>query len=195
MLTTVAAVAGLIFGFAGLVLGVLNYRRDRPSLRVVLEWDSVIVGDKTGRQVRLGQVYVVNTGRRPVYINAAGIELWSTTPDEFIHRKSLGVVQGRKLAEGDPPICFIVPDNHEAAEALVEDAQYWRDIRAFAIDSSGKKYFSRKVLFRPQWGKGDGKASRADLRLSWVIECHVERHHIESICRAHQEVDSHPSRA
>ena len=180
MLTTIVAIAGLIFGFTAFVIGILNYRRDRPGLRVVVHWDSVIVGDKTGRQVRLGQVYVTNTGRRPVYITAAGIELWSTTSRDFIQRQSRGVVQGRKLAEGDPPICFVVPDNYEVAEALIEVAEYWRDIRAFAIDSNGKKYLSRPAFFRPTWGKGDGKASRADLKISWVVECYLERHQVEA---------------
>jgi hypothetical protein len=118
-----------------------------------------------------------------VYITSAGIELWSTKSSDFIHRTNPAVVNGRKLSEGDPPICLVVPDHLEITDGLIEDAQYWRNIRAFAIDSKGKKYLSNKIWLRPNWGKGDGKASLDELKISRVVDGNVERHEIEAMFR------------
>ena len=45
MVTQIAAVCGVVFGFAGLVLSILNYFRDRPELVVALKWDMATTGD------------------------------------------------------------------------------------------------------------------------------------------------------
>jgi hypothetical protein len=186
MFTTITAIVGLLVGFSGLVLSILNYRRDRPGLRIFLQWDTVVVGGREThkeRQVLLGQIYITNTGRRPISITSAGIELWSTKSLDFVHRKNPIASKGWKLAEGDPPLCLIAPDHVEVADALIEDARHWRNIRAFAIDSTGKKYLARKVWQCPNWGIGDGNASTDDVRISWIVDCKVERHLMEACFR------------
>jgi hypothetical protein len=191
VLTTIAAIAGLVFGLSGLIVSILNYRRDRPKVRVSLQWDSVVVHDKFGRQVMLGQICITNTGRSTVYIESAGIELWSPTSLDCIHRKKQqGEVRGRRIAEGDPPYYLFVPDTEEVYDALIEYAVYWKHIRAFAYDSAGKKYMSPKMwlpskwggeMFRPSWGVGHGDVSPADIDMTWIVECDMETHQLEAL--------------
>jgi hypothetical protein len=54
---------------------------------------------------------------------------------------------GRTLAEGDPPIIIKVPQDSR----LAQYSQNWRNIRAAALDSVGKKYVSKKVDTPPSW--------------------------------------------
>ena len=120
VLTTITAIAGLFFGLAGFILGLLNYRRDRPKLKVYLNWDTCVFRDKLGRQAKLGQIYITNTGRRPIYITSAGL-VFFTLSDRGIWRTTVGGVRGQRLAEGDPPIVLVVPDSVESARFLWQD--------------------------------------------------------------------------
>ena len=48
-ITIVASILGMILGTAGFVMSVLSYLRDRPRVKVTLQWDMV---DVTTREVR-----------------------------------------------------------------------------------------------------------------------------------------------
>jgi hypothetical protein len=180
MLTTITAIAGLFFGLAGFTLGLLNYRRDRPKLRIFIDWDTCLVRDRRA-QAKLGRIYITNAGRRPIYIVSAGLVLF-TLASAGIRRVRTGAVKGRRLAEGDPPLSLIVPDTVEAARTLWQrHAGHWRYLRAFAVDSNGKTYLSRRMKRRPYWGIGDGNISDdlVEKIPSWQIDCHLEEHELE----------------
>jgi hypothetical protein len=72
--TIVTAIIGVILGMSSLILSFLNFRRDRPKLLVSGRWDAITVCDQEGRQATYGQIYLTNSGRRPIYITAAGID-------------------------------------------------------------------------------------------------------------------------
>jgi len=97
------------------------------------------------------------------------------------------VIKGRRLAEGDPPVSLVVPDTVGMAEVLwQEHAEHWRYLRAFARDSTGKRYLSRRPKRRPFWGLGNGKISMelAEKMPSWEIECNLEEHELEHLLNA-----------
>lgn len=181
MLTTITAIAGLFFGLTGFILSLLNYRRDRPKLRIQLDWDTCVVRDKHGRQAKLGRIYITNSGRRPIYVVSAGL-VFFTLSDRGIWRTTVGAVRGRRLAEGDPPINLIVPDSIESARFLWQKhPQHWQYLRAFVCDSSGRQYFSGRTKRRPFWGLDDGniRVEDAERTFSWGIDCHLEQHELE----------------
>jgi len=137
-LTSLAALGGIIFGTAGLVLGVMNYLRDRPRIVVRLQWDmrpNNIPG--LDPQKKYGIVTITNAGRRAVFIENASLRLPTDSKKWALLLDSFG---NRKLAEGDAPIFYPV-----LQEDLRAHAQKWRRVRAVVSDSTGKKYVSRKV--------------------------------------------------
>jgi hypothetical protein len=177
--TTITAIAGLVFGFTGFLISILNYRRDRPKIIVRLRWDSVFK-DKEGHQIQLGEIYIANAGRRPVYITAAGIQADYPLSPHVIRRHFPGAEHGRKLAEGDPPIRLIIPDSREMAGVLIEKAAQWREMRAFVEDSTGRRYLSKVTWLRPCWAVGDRKAAKYEQNISWFFECKVEQYEAEA---------------
>ena len=65
-----------MFGTAGLVLGILNYLRDRPNVAVTLQWDmSVTENPVIDPRKKWGVISVTSVGRRPVYIVSVALEL------------------------------------------------------------------------------------------------------------------------
>lgn len=105
-LTDVLAVVGALVGTAGFVLGILNYLRDAPKVRVTLLWDMKFSGD---RRYDVNKNYclvrVTNTGRRPIYVSHASLKLPKGYPHTHL---VLGeALQGNKLAEGDPPKTYV----------------------------------------------------------------------------------------
>ena len=107
-LTDVTAILGATFGTGGLVLGILNYLRDRPVVKVLLQWNmEMIGGDVREGESECGVVTVTNAGRRPVYISHVCLIL----PKHHQNRLLLVMnsVPGRRLSEGDPPVQFIIP--------------------------------------------------------------------------------------
>lgn len=144
VLTAVAALVGMVLGTAGFVMSVMNYLRDRPRVKVALQWDmsDVVSGRKSG------VVRVTNVGRRPVHIGAVALQV----PKGFDHthlvlKKSM---PGQTLSEGDPPAGFLVD-----YAGLEKYAKNWRDLRAYAEDSTGAKYISKKLPRAnvPSWAK------------------------------------------
>jgi hypothetical protein len=180
MLTTIAAIAGLVFGFTAFILSILNFRRDRPRLIVALQWDAVAVKDKHGTLAKFGRIYITNSGRRPIYITSAGIEVATRRPYGSIRSTTQGKPKGRKLAEGDPPLSLIVDADGSTIDLLMSWRDWWQDVRAYAIDSSGKKYVSPRVKKRPSWGIGDGRVPRGINGPSHTIECDLEQEQLET---------------
>jgi hypothetical protein len=144
VVTLVTAICGVVFGFGGLSLGILNFLRDRPRLTVTLNWNMVGAGGPTfDPKKRWGLVRVTNVGRRPVYLAIVALKLPknSKTPKgfEYSHLVLMDSVRGRSLAEGDPPAIFPVDQ-----EQLIKDSLPWQQLWAIAEDSTGKVYESKK---------------------------------------------------
>lgn len=151
MVTLITAICGSVFGFAGLLLGILNYSRDRPKLVVTLQWDMAVTDNPTyDPKKRWGIVRVTNIGRRPVHLAVVALKLPKSfgTSSGFRHTHLLlsHSVGGQKLAEGDPPAGFVVSQDNLAMYSKV-----WQHIQAIAEDSTGRIYHSKKVPARPSW--------------------------------------------
>jgi len=127
-----AAILGMILGSAGFAVSWMNYLRDRPKIKLTLNWDMT----ETVSRQKYGLAKVTNIGRRPVFISVVAIEL----PKGFTHSHLIlnASMAGTKSSEGDKPIAHII--NYTD---LAQYAGQWRKIRAYAEDSTGKKYFSK----------------------------------------------------
>lgn len=143
-LSDLAAVLGMVLGTAGFVMGVMNYLRDKPKIKVYLKWDM----EEIRTHVKTGVLTVTNVGRRPIFISAAAL----LVPKGFEHSHLLLMesTPGTKLSEGDAPAKFMI--NYDK---LQKYAQNWRDVRGYVEDSAGKKYVSRKLPESdiPSWAK------------------------------------------
>jgi hypothetical protein len=53
-LTAATSIVGMVMGTAGFTLGVLNYLRDRPDIKVSLSWD--MKNTRTGAQIAGGKI-------------------------------------------------------------------------------------------------------------------------------------------
>ena len=147
-LSEIASVLGMVFGSGGLVIGILNYLRDKPRVTVRLSWGYRIANSDVHDPKKLyGLVTVTNCGRRPIYITSVSISL----PKEFSGSRLLLLdsIEGRKLGEGDPPATFLLDQDNLTSEYV----PHWQTMRAAVNDSSGKKYFSRPVKEQPSWAK------------------------------------------
>ena len=110
VLTSVTAILGVAFGIAGFVLGILNYLRDRPRIKVRLQWNMTLVGDSFPKDDRkCGLVTVSNTGRRPIYISHVCLLVPNDQGHKYRGVVLMDSIPGRKLAEGDPPALFVIP--------------------------------------------------------------------------------------
>ena len=104
-LANLAAIGGLVFGVAGLVLSITNYLRDRAKLVVDLRWDMTL-RDATGAEEEVGVVTVSNVGRRPIYISHTALRMPKGAPHS--HLLIMDSVKGEKLGEGDAPRIYTV---------------------------------------------------------------------------------------
>jgi hypothetical protein len=146
-LTDITAFGGLAFGLTGFVLGVLNYRRDRARVTVNLTWDLTLAADSAHEaDGKWGIITVANVGRRPIYVSHASLRL----PRGYgaSHLLLPDSVPGKKLAEGDPPLQFLI-DQADVSKY----AKDWRGIRAEIIDSTRRKWRSKRPTLkeRPSW--------------------------------------------
>jgi hypothetical protein len=142
--TELAAILGMVLGTAGFVMGLMNYLRDRPKIKVGLNWN--MVDSRTDE--KFGMFIVSNIGRRPIFISAAVMTVPRTfKPNDFFLMES---IQGRKLSEGDAPAKFRI-----RSEGMEQYAEVWRDVRVYVEDSAGRKYFAKKLRKSriPPWAK------------------------------------------
>lgn len=137
--TQFTALLGLAFGIIGTILGVLNYRRDKPKLHITLQYDrSIYPPEPSAPDALYGLITVVNTGRRPICITHVTLQL----PPGFeeTHLLIPGGTKWIKLGEGDPA--------HQVTfrqDALLKYATAWQHIIAHVTDSSGKEWKSKPV--------------------------------------------------
>jgi hypothetical protein len=131
-LTPLAAIIGMVSGTAGLVLGIVNHRRDRAAVEVTLEWGMMRPGDPDG--AKQGIVNVVNIGRRSIFVSH--VHLLNTAHGSFV--VLMDSVAGAKLSEGDPPKSYDIP--HSEAERKI--GTRFLESRAVVVDSAGKLYCS-----------------------------------------------------
>jgi hypothetical protein len=147
-LSDVGSILGMILGTAGFVLGVMNYLRDKPQIKVRFAWDYELVSSGTRSQNKLyGLVTVTNCGRRPVFITSVSIPL-----PKKIGGKSLLLlqsIQGKKLDEGDGPAQFMIDQDSVDKKC----ALYWKSMRVVVTDSLGKKYKSNRIKKEPSWAE------------------------------------------
>jgi|ERR1035438_3833060 hypothetical protein len=137
ILTGITAILGVVFGTGGLVLGILNYLRDRPVVKVFLQWNMEIVGGSSTRdESECGLITVTNAGRRPVYISHVCLVLPKSHKSHFLLVRDS--VQGQKLSEGDPPATFVIP--HDVQTQYSKDL---KRVRAQVSVSTGQIYLSK----------------------------------------------------
>jgi hypothetical protein len=141
-LSEFASILAMALGTAGFVMALMNYVRDRPEIRVGVNWhmEEVRTGEK------MGIVTVSNIGRRPIFISIAVMRVPKQfKPRHFVLMES---VQGQKLSEGDAPARIKV-----TLKDMEQYAKVWRDVRVYVEDSAGRKYFAKKLSRVPPWAK------------------------------------------
>jgi hypothetical protein len=142
-----AVIVGMILGTAGFVMSWMNYLRDRPRIRITLQWE--MTNSHTG--ALMGLVRVANVGRRPVFLSVVALKV----PRGFdsSHLVLHESIQGRKLEEGNAPAVFIV--NYDG---LARYSRSWRKLRAYAEDSAERQYLSKRLAKTPvpSWVRSSG---------------------------------------
>jgi len=142
-LSETASILGMLLGTAGFVMSILNYLRDRARVRITLQWkmQNIQAGQTKGL------IRVTNSGRRPVFISIIALELpKGLDHTHLVLDQSIG---GTKLGESEKPLGILVP-----YDGLEQYSNVWRKIRAYAEDSTGKRYYSpppRKDAKTPPW--------------------------------------------
>jgi hypothetical protein len=142
-----AALAGLMLGTAGSVLGVMNYLRDRAKVRVTLQWDmSVTDNPAYDSSKKWGVVTITNTGRRPVYVSHVALRLPKGSKRRVLLLRES--VSGEKLGEGDRPKLYVSDQSN-----LGGYTKRWRKVYAEVTDSTGRVWRSRhqKWQTKPSW--------------------------------------------
>ena len=148
-LTDVVAVGGLVSGVTGMVLGMMNYSRDRAKLDITLQWDlEVTPGTEYDPNKKWGLVRVSNIGRRTAFISHVAIKV--PKGYDHTHRVAMDSVAGETLAEGDAPKIYVV--SQDDMEAYAKD---WKKIIAQVSDSTGKVWKSSRVKKKPSWAGGE----------------------------------------
>jgi hypothetical protein len=140
LVSLITGILGSLLGATAIVISVLNYRRDKPQLKVTLKWDMT----ELGTQRMMGLVKVANIGRRPVYLSVVALEIGGH--QKYSHLILSDSVKGKRLDEGDKPEGFMV--NYDQMDQYKE---VWDKIRAVAEDSTGKSYYSEYPKDKPSW--------------------------------------------
>ena len=146
-LNDLGTLVGVVAGTAGLVLGILNYLRDRSKVMVELQWDMTAMNlpgydsDKPW-----GVIRVTNSSRRPAYVSHVAVKL--PKGYEESHLLVMEGLEGKKLEEGSPPLTF--PVTQDGLERYAKD---WKKLRAQVSDSTGKVWMSPRIWRgqRPSW--------------------------------------------
>jgi hypothetical protein len=144
IVSLVTGILGALLGTAGFVISILAYLRDRPRLRVTLQWDMAIAGGNP--DTKIGIVSVANVGRRPSYAVMASLVL--PKGYHYTHEALMESIPGRQLVEGGTPATFTV--NYDGLGQYKRD---WRKIRVMVQDSAGKQYYSNYPKKKPSWAE------------------------------------------
>ena len=136
------ALVGAVTGTAALTIGVLNYLRDRPSVKVWLNWNMQSVPTTPGMERDCGVVMVANSGRRPVYLSHVNLLL----PEKEKSWLLVDSIGGKKLAEGDQAMVFVVPHGKFA-----EYRDKWPKIIASVSDAGGRSYYTKGATLPVLW--------------------------------------------
>jgi hypothetical protein len=146
----VIALVGAVTGTAGLVLGILNYLRDRPMVIVSLAWDMEPFGSATSSldpAKPWGVLTVTNVGRRPIFVSHASLHV----PGKSNYFLLMDSIEGVKLLESDAPKRYMIDQ-----QALRKSyAAEWRRLRGCVVDNTGKHWHSQPMKQQPSWSKGD----------------------------------------
>jgi hypothetical protein len=142
VISLITAILGAVLGSAALAVSMMTYLRDKPKLKVLLQWDMT----ETQLGTMMGLVRVTNIGRRPVHLGIVALEIAPETKCKHGHLILNDSIKGKRLDEGDKPEAFIVNYNQ-----MVEYKDHWDKIRALAEDSTGKKYYSDYPKKKPSW--------------------------------------------
>ena len=146
-LNDIATLFGLIFGISGFALGILNYLRDTPKIKLELRWDQAVTDNPVyDKCKKWGILLVVNVGRRPAYISHAALKLPKNLEWEYL--VIYDAIKGERLAEGDPPKMYVINQDQ-----MNEYKKHWKKIRAQVNDSTGKTWYSKKLKKypKPSW--------------------------------------------
>lgn len=138
---------GIIIGISGFILSLTNYLRDRPKVKLSLQWDlNVTPGGESDSSRKWGLLVITNIGRRPVFVSHASLKL--PKESKVSHLLFTKNIAGQKLSEGDPPI--IIPIDYVK---LDEYSNKWYKIQAQVTDSTGKEWLSKKIGKKivPSW--------------------------------------------
>jgi hypothetical protein len=146
-LTETVALGGLISGVAGLVLGIMNFRRDRAQVDVFLQWDmSVTPGSGYDHNKKWTIIRVQNAGRRAAFVSHVSIRV--PKGYDHTHVVAMDSVTGEQLSEGDAPKIYLI-----AQDGFERYAKVWRKLRAEVSDSAGRIWKSPRLAKskRPSW--------------------------------------------
>jgi hypothetical protein len=142
LVSLITGILGSLLGAAAIVISVLNYRRDKPQLKVTLKWDMTEVGTRR----MMGLVKVANIGRRPVHLSVVALEIGGH--QKYSHLILNDSIKGKRLDEGNKPEGFMV--NYDQ---MAQYKEVWDKIRAVAEDSNGKSYYSEYPKDKPSWAE------------------------------------------
>lgn|SRR5262245_10161966 len=147
VITMVGALIGVVTGTAGLVLGILNYLRDRPKVVVTLAWDMQPSGGaaSTDTKKAWGVLVIVNVGRRPIFVSHASLHV----PGETEYFLLMESVQGVKLLESDPPTRYLIDQQALSKQFSAK----WQQMRGCVMDNKGRHWHSEPIKEKPSWVK------------------------------------------
>lgn len=94
------AIGGLLVAFLGLAIAYLNYRRDRPRLRLTFDYG------RTRETARLFQVFVSNVGYRPMSIMRVGLSTLPARKSERRLRQTLFLIHHKRIRRWLAPVRF-----------------------------------------------------------------------------------------
>jgi hypothetical protein len=141
----ITRVSGLVLGVIGTVLGIMNFRRDAARISVSLAWDLKMTGaDGHETEESYGVVTISNVGRRPSFVSHVAIEV--PGGHDHTHLVLWGSINGVKLAEGDAPLIYPVPQGD-----MGQYAGEWRRVVAQMTDTTGRIWRSARPKRRPNW--------------------------------------------
>src|SRR3970040_1774745 len=95
-LQEIAALLGVIFGVSGCVLGIANFLRDRPRVKITQQWDMRVTPNLVYDPNKTwGVITVRNAGRRPVYVSHVSLMLPRGAEAKYL--TLLEAVAGKRL--------------------------------------------------------------------------------------------------